>query len=83
LLTADKAARDKLFAGLRERSVGTSLHFIPLHLQPAFQRNFGTRAGQFPQAEWFYDRQVALPLYPSLTNEEIHRVIDAVRQVLG
>ena len=81
LLTQDAADRDRLFAGLKEKGIGTSLHFIPLHLMPAFQKNFGYQKGQLPNAEWFYERTVALPLYPALTEADIARVIDGVRSV--
>lgn len=83
ILVDDPKRRDGLIEGLLARNIGTSVHFIPLHLQPAFQKNFGYKRGDFPNAEHFYDRTVSLPLYPIMTDEDIGRVIDGVRELLA
>lgn len=82
IVVDDPARRDAVIDGLSARNIGTSVHFIPLHLQPAFQRHYGYKRGDFPNAEYFYDRTVSLPLYPILTDDEIGRVIDGVREIL-
>ncbi|HET7747274.1 MAG TPA: DegT/DnrJ/EryC1/StrS family aminotransferase [Vicinamibacteria bacterium] len=72
--------RDDLMAGLKERGIGTLVHYpIPLHLQPAFP---GTgRKGQFPVAEREAGRILSLPLYPEMTDAQVDAVIAAVRDV--
>ncbi|HUT76574.1 MAG TPA: DegT/DnrJ/EryC1/StrS family aminotransferase [Polyangia bacterium] len=62
---------------LREVGVGTSVHFIPLHLHPLYHR-MGYRPGQFPGAEAAYAGAISLPIWPGMSDTQIDRVIDAV-----
>ncbi|MFA5123127.1 UDP-4-amino-4,6-dideoxy-N-acetyl-beta-L-altrosamine transaminase [Zavarzinia sp.] len=64
---------------LREAGVGTQVHYIPVHLQPWYRERYGHRAGDFPVAEAYYQRCLSLPLFPRMTDEEVARVIEAVR----
>lgn len=73
--------RDDFISALRQRGIGTSVHFIPLHLHPYYQNTFGYRAGDFPVAEKEYERCLSLPIYPDMTQEEIRRVIEVVSEV--
>jgi dTDP-4-amino-4,6-dideoxygalactose transaminase len=72
--------RDTLAAALREKGVGTLVHYpTPLHLQPAFA---GTgREGDFPVAERAAREILSLPLYPEMTDAQADTVIRAVREV--
>src|SRR5215472_16209799 len=70
-----KTARDDFISALRKRGIGTSVHFIPLHLHPYYQNTFGYRRGDFPVAEKEYERCISLPIYPGMTQKEIQRVI--------
>ncbi|MFQ5695841.1 MAG: DegT/DnrJ/EryC1/StrS family aminotransferase, partial [Terriglobia bacterium] len=74
--------RDFLARALAARGIGTSVHFIPLHLQPYYQRTFGYQTGDYPNAERAYRRCLSLPIYPGLTEEEVERVIAAVLEVV-
>ena len=62
---------------LRRDGIGTSVHFIPLHLHPLYAR-MGYRPGQFPAAEAAYAGSISLPIWPGMTDEPVDRVIDAV-----
>lgn len=73
--------RARFIEELRERGVGSSVHFIPLHLHPLHRDMHGYRRGDFPAAEAAYDAAVSLPLYPSLTDGEVERVCEAVRAI--
>lgn len=73
--------RDQVIEELRQRGIGTSVHFIPLHLHPYYQRRWGYRGGQFPVSEYYFERCISLPLYPGMTDEEADRVIEALRDV--
>jgi dTDP-4-amino-4,6-dideoxygalactose transaminase len=66
---------------LRARSIGTSVHFIPLHLHPFYRDRFGFRPEDFPVSVAEYQREVSLPIYSSMTDEEVRRVIAAVLDV--
>ena len=63
--------------------VGASVHFIPLHLQPHFQKAFGLAPGDFPNAEREYRRIVSLPIYPDMTDEDVDYVIRCVDHVIS
>lgn len=77
------STRDALIERLQERGIGTSVHFIPLHLHSYYRNRFGYLSGDFPQADHAFDQVVSLPLYPSLTDEEVERVASAVRDIVG
>lgn len=74
-------SRADVMQGLRERGVGTQVHYIPVHLQPYYRRRFGTRVGQCPVAEAAYRELLSLPMYPTMTDADVDRVVDAVRAV--
>lgn len=84
-LRTDRLAigRDRFIGTLRDRGIGTSVHFIPVHLHPYYRRTYGYVPGDFPVAEDFYSRCVSLPLYPALTDGEVERVIATVVAVCG
>ncbi len=73
--------RDTFINELKERGVETSVHFIPLHLHPYYQRVFGYKQGDFPQAEHEYERCLSLPIYPTMTDKEVDGVIGAVIEI--
>jgi perosamine synthetase len=75
--------RDDVIRALGAAGIGTSVHFIPLHLHPAYQKAFGYRPGAFPVAEGLFERAISLPIYPSMSDAAVTRVIDTVRDVLG
>ena len=66
---------------LRARNIGTSVHFIPLHLHPYYQETWGYRPGDFPFAETAYGHTLSLPLYPGMSEGDVDDVIQAVWDV--
>jgi dTDP-4-amino-4,6-dideoxygalactose transaminase len=73
--------RDALAAALRERGIGTLVHYpIPLHLQPAFAE-MGYRKGDFPVAERAADEILSIPLFPEMTDAQAEAVARAIREV--
>ena len=79
-LACDRAC---FIAELRAENIGTSVHFIPIHLHPYFQRRLGTKPGDFPAAEDAYRRAVTLPLFPDMTASDVEDVVAAVRKVVA
>ncbi len=75
--------RDEFIDRLRRRRVGASVHFIPIQLHPFFADRAGLRQNQCPRSLELYQRIVSLPLYPSLTGEEVGRVASAVRDIVA
>ena len=76
-------SRDDFIDTMREENVECNVHYIPLHLFPAYQKRYGYRAGEFPAAEAAFNRVVSLPMHPGLTEEDIHIVVDTIKEVLA
>jgi perosamine synthetase len=74
--------RDRFIDLLQQRGVACSVHFIPLHLQPYYQRAYGYKAGDLPRAEQEYRTCLSLPIFPGMTEEEIEHVIRTVRDTV-
>ncbi len=74
--------RDEFLQEMTRRNIGVGVHYIALHLHPYYQREFGYKKGQFPNAEWISERTVSIPLSPKLTDEDVEDVIWAVRDIL-
>jgi dTDP-4-amino-4,6-dideoxygalactose transaminase len=76
-------SRDALMRALRERGVGSTVHFRPVHLHPYYRERFGFRRGMFPVAEEAGDTVVSLPLFPAMSEADADRVVQAVVDSLG
>ena len=74
--------RNQFIDALREEGIGTSVHFIPLHLHPYYRDNFGYQPSDFPNASSAFERIVSLPIYPKMTEADVESVIGAVRKVV-
>ncbi len=75
--------RNQFIQKLNEQGVGTSVHFIPLHLHPFYQQVFGFKRGDFPNAEAAYDAAISLPLYPQMTLETVDKISHIVRSIIS
>lgn len=73
--------RSRFIEELEGRGIGTSVHFIPLHLHPYYRESHDARAGDFPVAESSFERAISLPLYPRMSEGDVDRVAEAVRDV--
>lgn len=71
-------SRNQFVQALAAHGIGTSVHFIPLHLHPYYQNTFGYRAGDFPVAENEYERCISLPIFPCMKDSDIEHVISTV-----
>lgn len=75
--------RDRLSSALEKQGIQTGIHYpIPCHLQPAY-RNLGYSAGNFPVSEALSEQILSLPMYPGLTDEDIERVVYAIKTELS
>ncbi|MFL6623936.1 MAG: DegT/DnrJ/EryC1/StrS family aminotransferase [Sulfurifustis sp.] len=83
LINADAARmdRDAFMQAMKERNIGTGLHYRAAHRYPYYRDKFGFRRGEFPNAESIGDRIVSLPLFPTMTEADQDRVIAAMRDV--
>ena len=74
--------RREFIEALREHNIGTSVHFIPLHLHPFYRDTFGYKPDDFPNAAAAYRRIISLPIYPTMADRDIHDVIAAVTNIV-
>ncbi len=70
--------RDAFMQGMKERNIGTGLHYRAVHLYPYYREQFGFKPGDFPEAETISDRIVSLPLFPLMTDADQDRVVAAM-----
>jgi perosamine synthetase len=75
-------SRKQVMEVLKAKSIGTQVHYIPVHLQPFYRNNFGYRPGDFPIAEAYYEKALSIPLYPAMSDEQAQQVVDGIREVL-
>lgn len=78
---AQPEQRADVFSQLREAGIGVNVHYIPIHLQPYYQK-MGYKQGDFPNAEAYYQSALTLPLYPTLTDEQQQYVVDVLSKLL-
>jgi dTDP-4-amino-4,6-dideoxygalactose transaminase len=74
--------RDQFIEELALREIGTSVHFIPIHLHPYYRDRYGFRPGSYPVAHGNFQRMLSLPLHPRLTEDDVADVIEAVLDVV-
>lgn len=73
--------RAAVMNALRERGIGTQVHYIPVHGQPYFREHHPSP--ELPGAEAYYARCLSLPLFPAMTDTDVDRVVDTLAEVLG
>jgi UDP-4-amino-4-deoxy-L-arabinose-oxoglutarate aminotransferase len=75
-------SRNEFMERLKQRNIGTGIHFLAVHLQRYYRESMGTRRGMLPNTEWNSDRICSLPLFPDMTPEDVEDVVDAIKDVL-
>ncbi|MFQ5673520.1 MAG: DegT/DnrJ/EryC1/StrS family aminotransferase [Nitrospinales bacterium] len=83
LLDKTRADRGEFIEYLRQCGIGSSVHFIPLHLFSFYQDTFGFKRGDFPVVEQVFERIVSIPIYPSLSRQEVEKIITVVYAFFG
>jgi len=77
-----KYDRYDLFKYLQSKNYIPMVHYIPVHLLKYYRDRFGYKRGDFPVSERYYDRTISLPLYPSMNDEEVDRVVEDISNFL-
>lgn len=75
-----KSRKADIFAKLRQHRLDVQVHYIPVYLQPYYQR-LGYKKGLCPVAEDFYEREISIPLYPSMSGEDVDYVIEKIYDI--
>ena len=73
--------RGQFIEALKAENIGATVNFIPVHLHPYYRERLGFEAGQFPNAEWVYEREISLPVYPRMTPSDVQEVARAVLKI--
>ena len=74
--------KKKFFAKMKEKNILLQVHYIPIHLQPFYRNNYGFKHGDFPIAEIFYERELSIPMYPTLTNDDLGYITQTITEIL-
>ena len=82
LLLDKRISKKEVFMKLREKGILCQIHYIPVHLQPYYREKFGYKEGDFKNAEEYYRREITIPLYPKMTDEEVEYVIGCVKEIV-
>jgi len=77
-----KIDRSRFIEELKNRNIGTSVHFIPLHIQPYYQNKYGYTPEDYPVAYAEFQRMISLPLNLRLSDQDLDDVIEAVIDVI-
>lgn len=76
--------RDAVKAALNARGIGAQVHYSPpIHLHPYYRERFGYHEGMFPEAEAWATEELSLPLHSKMTEADVTRVVEALREVLA
>ena len=67
----------------KKSGINLQVHYIPVHIQPFYEENFGFRIGDFPIAEKFYRDEISLPIYPNLEKQEVKYIIRKINELLS
>ncbi len=78
-----RAGRSEIFTALRAEGIGVNVHYIPVHYHPYYRETLGTGPGLCPVAEAAYEQVLSLPVFPAMTDGDVHDVITAVSKVIG
>lgn len=74
--------KEQIFTEMKEWGIVLNLHYIPVHLQPYYER-LGFAKGDFPHSEAYYEEALTLPLYYTLTDEQQNEIVAALGEVLA
>jgi dTDP-4-amino-4,6-dideoxygalactose transaminase len=77
-----KIDRGRFVEELKARNIGASVHFIPLHVHPYYRELYGLKSDDYPVAYREYLREVSLPIYSKMSDEDVRYVITAVQEIV-
>jgi dTDP-4-amino-4,6-dideoxygalactose transaminase len=74
--------RYDLYNYLRNGDFIPMIHYIPVHLLSYYKKRYGHKPGDFPLAEKYYSRTISIPLFPSLTDSEVMKVVEDISKFI-
>ena len=78
-----RISRNAFIEELKARKIGTSVHYLPAHMQPFYREKYGYQPDDCPAAAAAFDRIISLPLHPLLTNGDVADVVDAIGDIVS
>jgi dTDP-4-amino-4,6-dideoxygalactose transaminase len=75
--------RAEVISQLKQAGIGTSVHWMPLHMHPYYREKFGYKHSDCPSAASIYPELISLPLYPDLTAEDVEYVCGTLREIIA
>tara|TARA_B100000686_G_C16730441_1_gene940342 strand:- start:579 stop:1775 length:1197 start_codon:yes stop_codon:yes gene_type:complete len=76
-------SRNQVMKELREHKIGTQVLYIPVHLQPYYKKKYGFKNGDFKLSEKYYQHCLSIPMFPSLTKDEVDYVIKIINTTIS
>jgi dTDP-4-amino-4,6-dideoxygalactose transaminase len=77
-----RVSRSEVIEMLKADNIGTSVHFIPAHLHPLYRERLGCQPGDFPNASRLYEGAISLPLFPSMSDEDVLDVCRSLTRIV-
>lgn len=74
--------RSKFIDALKSEKIGSSVHFIPIHIHPYYREKYGYKKGDFPNALYVFEHEISLPIYPKMTQDDAMDVAFAVKKLV-
>lgn len=71
-----------LFQIMIENGIGLQVHYVPVHLQPYYKHKYGFKMGDFPVSEKIYEREISIPIYPALNEEDTTYIAETIRDLV-
>ena len=75
--------RDEVIEKLKEKGIGCSVHFIPIHKHPYYKEKFNYKDSNYPVANKVYNMSISLPIYPDMSEDEVEYVIKNLKEIIG
>jgi len=76
-----KKSRKEVMEELKSKGIGTQVHYIPVHIQTYYRKNFGYKWGDYPVSENYYKQALSIPLYPEMTDKDVDCVIEHILKI--
>jgi UDP-4-amino-4,6-dideoxy-N-acetyl-beta-L-altrosamine transaminase len=76
-------SRKQIMERLKEKGIGTQVHYIPVHTQPYYKRKFKYKKDDYLAAENYYNRALSIPLFPAMTNQDVEYVCSSIMDLFS
>jgi dTDP-4-amino-4,6-dideoxygalactose transaminase len=74
--------RNKFIDALKAEKIGSSVHFIPIHIHPYYREKYGYKKEDFPNTQFAFEHEISLPIYPKMTQDDVMDVASAIKKLV-